>query len=86
MTNAVQKWGNSLGLRIPATIANELHIKKGTPVELRVEDGVLTVRVARARRRKSSRFKLSELVARITPENLKSIYDWGNDVGTEVIS
>jgi antitoxin MazE len=86
MTNAVQKWGNSLGLRIPAAIAAEMQIKKGTPVRLQVEDGVLTVRVAqKARRRRRSRFKLDELLSRVTPENLEPTYDWGPDVGTEVI-
>ena len=35
MTHAVQKWGDSLVLRIPAAIASEMHIKRGTPVTLR---------------------------------------------------
>lgn len=86
MKNAVQKWGNSLGLRIPAAIAAEMQIKRGTPVTLKLDDGVLTVRVARKAKRRRSRFKLSELLARVTPENFQPTYDWGPDVGTEVIA
>jgi antitoxin MazE len=85
MTNAVQKWGNSLGLRIPAAIAEEMRIKRGTPVTLRLDGEVLTVRVARRAKRRRSRFKLSELLAQVTPENYQPTYDWGPDVGTEVI-
>jgi antitoxin MazE len=83
---AVQKWGNSLGLRIPAAIAGEMHIKGGTPVTLRLEeDGVLTVRVAKPAKRRRSRFKLGELLARVTPDNFQPTQDWGADSGSEIV-
>ena len=82
--NAVQKWGNSLGLRIPAAIASEMRIKRGTPVTLRIEEGALTVRVARKSVRRS-KHKLQDLLEKITPENLQPTYDWGPDVGGELI-
>jgi antitoxin MazE len=85
MKNCVQKWGNSLGLRIPSAIAAEMHVKRGTPVTLQLQDGVLTVRAALAARRKASRFKLRELLDRITPENVQPTYDWGHDVGREIL-
>ena len=85
MKNAVQKWGNSLGLRIPATIASELQMKRGTPVTLQVSEGALVVRLAKKARRRRSRFKFSELMARVTPENTPPSYDWGPDVGKEII-
>ncbi|MBA2369083.1 MAG: AbrB/MazE/SpoVT family DNA-binding domain-containing protein [Candidatus Protochlamydia sp.] len=34
---SVQKWGNSLALRIPATIARSAHFHIGTQVELSVD-------------------------------------------------
>ncbi len=85
MKNAVQKWGNSLGLRIPAAIAAEMRIQRGTPVTLQLSDGVLTVRVARATRRKRSKFKLSTLLNQITPANCQPTYHWGRDVGREIV-
>jgi len=34
METVVQKWGNSLGIRIPRGLALEFHLKNGTPVEI----------------------------------------------------
>lgn len=43
-TLTVQKWGNSLAVRIPAAIARHAHFHSGTPVELAVHKGVIVVR------------------------------------------
>jgi len=86
MAHTVKKWGNSLGLRIPATIAAQMHIHVGTSVDLHVRGAVLTVRVARSRHRKSSHLTLADLVARINSKNLQPTYNWEDDVGKEVIS
>lgn len=40
----VQKWGNSLAVRIPAAIARSAHFHLGTLVELAVQDGGVFVR------------------------------------------
>jgi antitoxin MazE len=84
MKSAVQKWGNSLGLRIPAAIASQLRMKRGTPVTLQLEDDSLIVRVARPRRQRR-RHALKKLLDQITPENVQPTYDWGQDVGGEVL-
>jgi antitoxin MazE len=36
MKTQIQKWGNSLGVRIPRELANKLHITNGTFVSLEV--------------------------------------------------
>jgi len=41
---SVQKWGNSLAIRIPSAIARSVHFHLGTPVELAVHQGVIVVR------------------------------------------
>lgn len=38
MQTQIQKWGNSLGIRIPKDIASKLHIKKGAIVNLEISD------------------------------------------------
>lgn len=38
MQTQIQKWGNSLGIRIPKDIANKLHIKNGAIVNLEISD------------------------------------------------
>jgi antitoxin MazE len=41
MQTKIQKWGNSLGLRIPRSFAAEAQVKEGAAVDLSVEDGRL---------------------------------------------
>lgn len=59
----VFKSGNSLAIRIPSVIAKHCELEDGTPVEMDVNDGTISVRKAPSR-------DLAALVARITPENV----------------
>lgn len=77
MTTQVGRWGNSLAVRIPRAYANELELSDGSQLELvRVSEGILI----RPRKRE---YKLSELLARVKPENLHGETDWGPPVGNE---
>jgi antitoxin MazE len=78
MTTTVQKWGNSLALRIPSAVARQISVVNGDAVELKVGSGVLTVRVARPR------YSLKNLVSKIIPTNRHGEMDWGKSVGREV--
>jgi antitoxin MazE len=79
MTTTVQKWGNSLALRLPKALAAEARLSEGAQIELvRTEKGLL-LKLARKRR-----WRLADLVAGITPENLHPATDWGPDVGREI--
>ena len=44
---SIQKWGNSLAIRIPQALAGQLEVTEGASVELRVRDGELIVQVSR---------------------------------------
>jgi antitoxin MazE len=44
MTIKVQKWGNSLGVRIPRKIANSLHLVSGTEVEVTVKEQSIIIK------------------------------------------
>lgn len=50
MTTTIQKWGNTLGLRIPKAVAEKVNLTDGTEVELDTSGGVLTVRPKRRRK------------------------------------
>ncbi|MBU6172838.1 MAG: AbrB/MazE/SpoVT family DNA-binding domain-containing protein, partial [Planctomycetes bacterium] len=39
----VQKWGNSLAIRIPHALAGQMDVTEGTAVDLCVRDGELIV-------------------------------------------
>jgi antitoxin MazE len=49
--STVQKWGNSLGVRIPKAIAEQVNLENGTPVDFDTAGGVLTIRPKRRRLR-----------------------------------
>lgn len=78
MSTRVQKWGNSLGVRIPKACAEEAGLQSGAEVEISVEEGVLVVRPTRAS------YRLADLVERITPRNRHDEIDTGDSVGREV--
>jgi antitoxin MazE len=78
MQTRIQKWGNSLGVRIPRSLAVALGVGPGSEVSLSVLDGELIVKPAFP-----ARFRLEDLLAAITPENLHSAVDTGKAVGVE---
>ena len=77
---AVQRWGNSLAVRIPARLAESLAKREGTQVDLEAKAGVIVVR-PRARRR----HKLSHLLRTCTRAKLHRESDFGPDVGAEAV-
>ena len=78
MQTKVQKWGNSLGLRIPRTVAAEVRVIEGSTVDLSVESGRLLVRPIHARR-----YTLRELLKKVTRRNLHSEIATGAPTGRE---
>ncbi len=64
MTTKVQKWGNSLAVRIPRTLAGQMHLGPNSTVELCVEDGRLVLTP-----QERPRYVLAELLAGVTDEN-----------------
>ena len=77
MRARVTKWGNSLGVRIPKTMAEEVGLDEGASVEVTVSGRNLVLAPARPE------YTLDELVARITPKNRHKETDWGSPVGNE---
>lgn len=83
MTTAttVQKWGNSLAVRIPREVAERIFIQQGSEMELCVVDDEKITLVPKHRPKK---YTLEELLAKITPENRHQEIDFGVD-GHEMI-
>lgn len=85
MTKArVQKWGNSLGVRIPKAMADELSLSDGADVELVLSNGTIALRPVVPKRK---RHKLSELLAAFDPKKHRhdeEDWDWA-PVGKEII-
>lgn len=75
----VVKWGNSLAVRIPKAVAEEVRMQEGDLII--IEASADHIELRRADRIPT----LEELVAKITPENRHGETDWGPDVGREIV-
>ncbi len=79
MKTRVQKWGNSLALRIPKSFAEEAGLLADAAVELSLEQGRLVVQPITPQP-----LTLDQLLQGITDENLPGEWDTGPAVGKEV--
>lgn len=80
MASTVQKWGNSLGIRIPKTIAEQVNLHSGSEVEFDTTGGVLTVRPKRRRRH-----TLASLLAKARGPSPHRSLDRDKPVGRELL-
>lgn len=71
MSTQIAKWGNSLGLRLPKSVAREAQLDEGDMVSVSVKDGAIVVRPAKPA------YSIDDLVARITRRNRHAEADWG---------
>jgi len=78
MRVSIRRWGNSLALRIPKSLAAESQIDEGREVELSVVRGKLVATPARRQRP-----TLQRLLSRITPDNLHGEVNTGRRKGRE---
>jgi len=79
MKTRVQKWGNSLALRIPKSFATEAGLRENTAVDLSVTEGKLVVQP-----QSEEPLSLDSLLAGVTDENLHCEWDTGPAAGKEI--
>lgn len=86
MELTVSKWGNSLGIRIPANVVNALSIKNGDLIDYEVVNNTVILK-----KNKSTRQLFEEFYGKkfedISVSNLGEATEmgWGSDVGNEVL-
>lgn len=86
MKVTVAKWGNSIAVRLPKGVSEELGLKPGKELDLVVERGEIRLR---RRAGNSSAQLLEQMVAeakRLGPEYEPETVDWGPDRGSEIIT
>jgi antitoxin MazE len=76
MQSHVTKWGNSLGIRIPKSLAEKLNLKEGTPIEMDFKDNEIVIR--------RKRYDLEMLLSQITPDNMHDEVSTGEPAGKEI--
>ena len=77
----VQKWGNSLALRIPKSLAEDSQLRQGTVVDLKLSKGRLIVERAAC----EPELTLERLLDGVTEENIHAEISTGRPVGRETL-
>ena len=78
MVTKLQKWGNSLGLRLPKKLAEDLEIDTGSEVDIAIVKGKLVLTPIKPRR-----LSLDELLSKVTSSNRHDEFDLGGKRGRE---
>ena len=79
MQTKIQKWGNSLAVRIPKPFVKELHMGDGTLVDLSMADGKMVITPSQG-----MKLSLQSLLKNVTKKNIHTETDFGSPVGKEV--
>jgi antitoxin MazE len=79
MQTKAQKWGNSLAVRVPKAIAERAGVGANDSLDIEVTDNHIVLTPHRPRR-----YRLQDMVKRITKENMHEEIDLGPPVGREV--
>jgi antitoxin MazE len=78
MSIKIAKWGNSLGIRIPKQLADQVQLQEGDEIEISAAENQLIVTPL-----KRKKYTLEELLEGMGEDNLHSEIDWGEAMGRE---
>jgi len=78
MKATIQKWGNSLAIRIPKNITKETRVSEGSNIDIMVENGNIVLSPIR------KEYSLKELLKNITIKNIHSEISTGDQIGGEI--
>lgn len=79
MLTKIQKWGNSLALRIPKAFALDAQLDNDSVVEVSLVDGQIVIKPVQ-----SPTWTLEKLLAGINNDNIHGETDTGEAIGNEV--
>ena len=80
MRTTIQKWGNSLSVRLPKAITEKVGLKESDPVEIEIQDNNVVLLPQTVKE-----YTLRELLKGVTKKNLHDETDFGEPVGREML-
>ena len=80
MKTTAQKWGNSLAVRVPKSIAQQAGLKVNDDLDIEVKKGALILKP-----HLRPMYRLEDLLKRMTPENVHDEIEFGGPVGHEAL-
>jgi len=78
MKATIQKWGNSLAIRIPKNITKDTRVSEGSSIDIMIENGKIILSPGK------KEYFLKELIKKITIENIHSEISTGDQTGGEI--
>ncbi len=75
----LQKWGNSVGIRIPNSLIKSLNLKVDDILNIREEDNKIVISKS-----KNMKINLQELFTNYDGENLTKEFSWDDSRGKEI--
>ena len=79
MKARVQKWGNSLALRIPKSFADEIGLGQNSSIQLMIKEGALVVMPE-----PEPEWRLEDLLKKVTQDNIHREWETGAAEGDEL--
>ena len=79
MKGRLQKWGNSLGIRIPKLLIHGIDLQEGSEVNISSAHGKIVIEPSQ------KRYQLAELLEAINEKNLHEEVDIGKSWGKEIL-
>ena len=84
MTTKIQKWGNSLAMRIPKELADSFNLKAGLKVDFITNNESKSFSIRPQIKVKIPKYTLEDMVKGITKKNRHKEFDWGKPMGKEI--
>jgi len=81
ITRSVQKWGNGTGVRIPKKVLVAAKIQLNQELNINLKNGSIVLTPVKTK----PKVTLDDLLKGVTPEMVGGEFDWGPDVGKEII-
>lgn len=79
MEAKIQKWGNSVEIRIPSSILKSLNIKTNDILNIEQEEDKIVIRIP-----KKKKISLEERFNNYHGENLSKDFSWDDPMGEEI--
>ena len=80
MSAKISRWGNSAAVRLPKEVLEQAGLREGESIDFKTGDGVVELR-----KRRPTIEELFDEARKRGPLEPGEPFDWGPDVGTEII-
>ncbi|KAF3890040.1 MULTISPECIES: AbrB/MazE/SpoVT family DNA-binding domain-containing protein [Nostocales] len=78
MSTVISRWGNSLAIRIPKAVADQIQVEEGTPVSISISGDSIVITP-----QKRKKYTLDQLLEGMTPDKFHPEIDTGSAAGNE---